>query len=154
MFSKLLFKRDMTIYMSSNGFNGLAYSVCIWYGGEFIYVWILHGDSISLFRSWAPFRWVQFVRDGQEIYAVFTVWYSCFCAIVLKVVKLQVISGCSKQNIFILVYKIFQYISLQLSRLMDTLFTNLLNINITQTCTEGIKSSDDEEFGIFKLKLA
>ena len=34
-----------------------------------------------------------------------------FWAIVLKVVKLQVISSCSEQNIFILVDKMFQHIS-------------------------------------------
>ena len=63
-------------------------------------------------------------------------------AIVLKVVKLQIIiSSCSEQNIFILVDKMFQNISVVLSRLIDRLFTHLLNINITQTCTEGIKSS-------------
>ena len=72
----------------------------------------------------------------------------------LKVVKLQVISSCSEQNIFILVDKMFHHISVQLSRLIDRLFTYLLNINITETCTEGMKSSDDEEFRLFKLKLA
>ena len=72
----------------------------------------------------------------------------------LKVVKLQVISSCSEQNIFILVDKMFQNISIGLSRLIDRLFTNLLNINISETRTKGIKSSDDEEFRIFKLKLA
>ena len=74
----------------------------------------------------------------------------CLRAFVLKVVKLQVISSCSEQNIFIMVDKMFQHISVLLSRLIDRLFTNLLNINIT----EGIKFSDDEEFRIFKLKLA
>ena len=72
----------------------------------------------------------------------------------LKVVKLQVISSCSEQNIFILVDKLFQHISVGLSILIDRLFTNLLNINFTETHTEGIKSSDDEEFRILKLKLA
>ena len=72
----------------------------------------------------------------------------------LKLVKLQVIWSCSEQNIFILVGKMFQHISVGLSRQIDRLFTNLLNINITETRTEGIKSSDGEEFGIFKLKLA
>ena len=48
----------------------------------------------------------------------------------------------------------FQHISVGLSRLIGRLFTNLLNINITETHTEGIKSSDGEEFRIFKLKLA
>ena len=76
------------------------------------------------------------------------------CAIVLKLVKLQVISSCSEQNIFILVDKMFQHISVGLLRLIDKLFTNLLNINFTEIRTEGIKSSDDEEFRIFKLKLA
>ena len=61
-----------------------------------------------------------------------------FWAIVLKVVKLQVIWSCSEQNIFILVDKMFQHISAGLSRLNDRLFTNLLNINITETRTEGI----------------
>ena len=37
--------------------------------------------------------------------------------------------------------------------LIDRLYTYLLNINITETYTERIKSSDDEEFRIFKLKL-
>ena len=72
----------------------------------------------------------------------------------LKVVKSQVIWSCSEQNIFISVDKIFQHISVGLSRLIDRLFSNLLNINITETRTEGIKSSDGEEFRIFKLKLA
>ena len=45
-------------------------------------------------------------------------------------------------------FNIFQYFC------QDTLFTFLLNINTTETCTEGIKSSDDEKFIIFKLKLA
>ena len=67
--------------------------------------------------------------------------------------KLQVISSWSEQTIFILVDKMFQHISVCLSRLIDRLFTNLLNINITETCTEVIKSSDEEEFRIFKLKL-
>ena len=48
----------------------------------------------------------------------------------------------------------FQHISVGLSRLIDRLLTDLLNINITETRTEGIKSSDGEEFRIFKLKLA
>ena len=48
----------------------------------------------------------------------------------------------------------FQHISVGLSRLIDRLFTNLLNINITETRTEVIKSSDGAEFRIFKLKLA
>ena len=49
----------------------------------------------------------------------------------------------------------FQHISVRLSRLIDRLFTNLLNyITGTETYTEGIKSSDDEEFRIFKLKFA
>ena len=75
-----------------------------------------------------------------------------FWAIVLKVVKLQVIWSCSEQNIFILVDKMFQHISVGLSRLIDRLFTKFTNITVTRT--EGIKSSDDEEFRIFKLKLA
>ena len=62
----------------------------------------------------------------------------------VKVVKLHVISSCSEQNIFILVDKIFQHISVGLSRLVDRSFTYLLNIIITKTRTEGIKSSDDE----------
>ena len=73
---------------------------------------------------------------------------------VLKEVKLQVIWSCSEQNIFILVDKMFQHISVGLSRLIDRLFTNLLNINIPETRTEGTKSSDGAEFRIFKLKLA
>ena len=68
--------------------------------------------------------------------------------------RITIISSCSEQNIFILVDKMFQHISVRLSRLINRLFTNLLNINITKTCTKGIKSSDDEEFRIFKLKLA
>ena len=88
-----------------------------------------------------------------------TVCYLCclpflFCAVVLKVVKLQVIWSCSEQNVFILVDKMFQHISVRLSRLIDILFTNLLNINIKEISSEGIMSSNDEEFRIFKLKLA
>ena len=71
----------------------------------------------------------------------------------LKVVKLQVIWSCSEQNIFILIDRMFQHISVGLSRLIDRLFTNLLNINITETLTEGIKSSDGEEFRIFNSNL-
>ena len=48
----------------------------------------------------------------------------------------------------------FQHISAGLSKLIDRLFTNLLNINIIETRTGGIKSSDGEKFRIFKLKLA
>ena len=77
-----------------------------------------------------------------------------FCAIVLKVVKLEVISSCSEQNIFSLVDKMFQLISLLLSRLTDQLFTYLLNINIGKTCTEGIKYSDDEEFRIGSISFS
>ena len=69
-----------------------------------------------------------------------------------KVVKLQVISSSSEQNIFILVNKLFQHISVLLSRLIGRLFTYLLNINITETCTEEIASSYDEEFRIVKLQ--
>ena len=36
----------------------------------------------------------------------------------------------------------FQHVSVGLPRLIDRLFTNLLNINIIETRTEGIKSSD------------
>ena len=71
-------------------------------------------------------------KNMLSLQCVFLFW-----AIVLKVVKLQVIWGCSEQNIFNLVDKMFQ-----------------LNINITETRTEGIKSSDGEKFSIFKLKLA
>ena len=72
-----------------------------------------------------------------------------------KVVKKsQVISSCSEQNIFILVDKVFKHISVGLSRLIDRLFTNLLNTNLlTETRTKGIKSSDDEEFRIFNSNL-
>ena len=55
---------------------------------------------------------------------------------------------------FTLVDKMFQHISGGLSRLISRLFTNLLNINFTETRTKGMKSSDDEKFRIFKLKLA
>ena len=72
----------------------------------------------------------------------------------VKSSKIIVISSCSEQNIFILVYKIFQLISELLSRLIDRLFPYLLNNNIRETCIEGYKSSDDEEFRIFKVKLA
>ena len=48
----------------------------------------------------------------------------------------------------------FQHISVHLSRLIDRLFTNLLNINIAETSAEEIKSSDDDEFRMFKPKLA
>ena len=56
----------------------------------------------------------------------------------LKVVKLQVISSCSEQNIFILVDKMFRYISIGLSRLIDRFFTNLLNIKIIIIIIYGI----------------
>ena len=90
---------------------------------------------------------------GKKICCLYSVLF-LFWAIVLKVVKLQVIWSCSEQNIFILDDKMFHHISVGLSRLIDRLFSNLLNINITETRTEGIKSSDGEEFRIFKLKLA
>ena len=41
---------------STNGFNGPVYSICIKYGGNFVYTLILHGDSIILFKSWGPFE--------------------------------------------------------------------------------------------------
>ena len=50
----------------------------------------------------------------------------------------RVIWSCSEQDIFILVDKMFQHILVGMSRLIDRLFTNLLNINITETRTEGI----------------
>ena len=37
---------------------------------------------------------------------------------------------------------------------MDRFFAYLLNINIMETWTEGIKSSYDEELRIYKFKLA
>ena len=46
------------------------------------------------------------------------------------------------------VSNIFQYFCQDLT---DRLFTYLLKINIKETCTVGIKCSDDEEFRIFKL---
>ena len=39
----------------------------------------------------------------------------------------------------------FQHILAGLSRLIVRLFTNLLNINITEIRTEGMKSSDGED---------
>ena len=72
----------------------------------------------------------------------------------VKVVKLQVILSCPEQNILILVDKMFRHISVRLSRLIGRLFISLLYINSTKTCTERIKSSDDEEFRKIKLKLA
>ena len=48
----------------------------------------------------------------------------------------------------------FQHFSVLFSRLIDSFFTYLLNINIMETWTEGIKSSYYEEFRIFKFKLA
>ena len=51
-----------------------------------------------------------------SLLCAFLVW-----AIVLKVVKLQVILSCSEQNIFILVDKMFWHISVGLSRLIDRL---------------------------------
>ena len=71
------------------------------------------------------------------------------------VVKLQVISSCSEQNIFSLVDNMFQHISLLFSGLIDRFFTYLLNINIMETRSQEIKSSFyDEEFRILKFKLA
>ena len=113
-----------------------VYAICKEYGGKFWYAWVLHGDSILLFKLWAPFEWFN---------CTWWVWNMCclyclqflFCAIVLKVVKLQVISSfsvpdglsllsailvlcncvkssklqvissCSEQNIFSLVDKCF-----------------------------------------------
>ena len=46
------------------------------------------------------------------------------------------------------------FISLHLPRLIDTLFTNLLIINITAAYTEGIQSSDDEKLIIFGIYIA
>ena len=76
-----------------------------------------------------------------------------FCAIVLKSSKIQVISSYSEHDIFSLVDTMFHIISVFLQKLIDRSFTCLLNINIRGKCTEGIKSSDDEEFRIFKLKF-
>ena len=54
-------------------------------------------------------------------------WLYCllflFCVIVLKVVKLQVIRTVLNKNILILVHKMFQHISLRLSRPINRLFT-------------------------------
>ena len=96
----------------------------------YLYTLVFHGDSIYLLKSWAPFKWFQYFYVMGKKYAVFTDCFFLFCAIVLKVVKLQVISSCPEQNIFILVSRMFQQISVRLSRLIDRLFTNLLNIHI------------------------
>ena len=64
--------------------------------------------------------------------------------------------GCQQRVAKTMQYSLF-YIDafpVLLSRLIDRIFTYLLNINITKTCTEGMKSSDDKEFRMFKLKLA
>ena len=112
----------------------------------------LHGYSILLFKFWAPFHCFQ---PGLPVCRYWVTNISClrcpqflFFAIVLKVVKLQAISRCSEQNV--LVDKMFQLFSVLLSRLIDRLFTYSLNIKTTETCNEGIKSSYDEEFRIFK----
>ena len=76
-----------------------------------------------------------------------------FCGIVIKVVKLQVISSYSEQNIFILVYNMFQHISVHSSRLMRG-YSHIYWILTLQKNREGIKSSNDEELRIFKLKFA
>ena len=44
----------------------------------------------------------------------------------------MVISSCSEQNIFILVDKMFQHFSVLFSRLIDSFFTYLQNINIME----------------------
>ena len=47
---------------------------------------------------------------GEKIICCLNCLLFLFCAIVLKVVELQIISICSEQNIFILLYKICQHI--------------------------------------------
>ena len=67
--------------------------------------------------------------------AIFVLW-NC---VKITVSKLRIILKCSEQNIFILVVKTFQHISVLLSILIDRVFKYLLNINMTETCTEKIK---------------
>ena len=115
---------------------GQECSICIQHGGNFTLL-VFHGDSnflriLGLRLNDFNF-YVILVRNICCLYSVLFL----FWAIVLKVVKLQVIWSCSEQNIFITVDKMFQHISVALSRLIDRLFTNLLNINITETPTEG-----------------
>ena len=53
-----------------------------------------------------------------------------FSSIVLKVLKLKVISSSSEQNIFTLVDKMFSYISVRLLRLIDLpIFTDFFLLN-------------------------
>ena len=76
---------------------------------------------ISIFTGWV-----------RNIFCHYCVLF-LFWAIVLKVLTLQVISSCAEQNIFISVDKMFQHICVRLSRLINRLFKNLLNINKTET---------------------
>ena len=66
------------------------------------------------------------LKTSEEVFVPSVCCLYCpqvFCGIVLKVVKCQVISSCSEQNIFILVDKMFQPISVLLSRLIIHIFT-------------------------------
>ena len=77
---------------------GQECSICIQHGGDFIW---------SLGLRLNDFNFYMMVRKICCLYSViFLLW-----AIVLKVVKVQVIWNCSEQNIFILVDKMFQHIS-------------------------------------------
>ena len=134
MWKVCLFAYNMTVILYT-----------LWFSMVTVFICSNHGLCLNNF--------IFYMMGKKFICCLYCLLY-LFCAIVLKVVKLQVISSCSEQNIFILVDIMFQLISVGLSRLIDRSFTNLLYIHITETRTEGIKSSYDEEFRIFKLKLA
>ena len=52
-----LFKSDKAIYTCCQMVSmGPVCSICIKYGGNFVYPLLLHGDSIILFQSWGPFE--------------------------------------------------------------------------------------------------
>ena len=114
---------------------------------------VFHSDSNFLMKFWPPFDFNIYVMG--EKYKL-----SLQCAF-LVLGNLVESSKITKKFLAVLnkifsfwLTKCFNIFQEGLSRLIDRLFTNLLNINITKTRTEEIKSSDGEEFRTFKLKLA
>ena len=95
----------------------------LWFYMVIVFIWSNCGLPFN------DFNFYVWVRKNSCLYCLLFL----FCATMLKLVRLQIILSCSQQNIFILVDKVFQHISVGLSRLVDRLFTNLLNINLTET---------------------
>ena len=100
---------------------------------DFALRWIIPGQILGAICLVSICTWWV-----KHIYCLYYLLF-LFCAIMSKEVKWQVISSNSEQTIFILIDEMFHYISLHLSRLIDTLFTNFLITNIKGT---NVFSSD------------